>query len=116
MFLHSKENAFLFDILRVGYDFIKLRENHPNLLAEALLRNPDRLAQAAAEWKAFTQENYLNKGLSVPNDSQFVEIQEALGLYGRFKSERVLRRIKRNTQKRWAVLIDKYKTWREKQS
>jgi hypothetical protein len=116
MFLQSKENSFLFEILRIGNPFTTLRVNHPILLAEALLRSPGRIVQAAAEWKEFTQENYLDKGLSVPNYSQFIEIQEALGLYGQSRLERFVRKIKRNGRKRWVVLIDKFQRWRKKQS
>lgn len=80
MFLRSRENAFLFDILRVGRDFIRLREKYPELLAEAVLRTPARLDLAAVEWKSFAEENYLNKGLPIPDYPRYIQIQEALGL------------------------------------
>ncbi len=44
----------------------------------------------------------------VPEYPQYLEIQEALGLYGRSKFERNLRRLKRNGLKRWNVFIDKF--------
>jgi hypothetical protein len=116
MFSYSRENVFLFDILRLGFDFISLRKNHPDYLAEALRRNPDTLSRAATEWKIFTQEKYFDYNLSVPNYPLFIEIQEALGLSGKSKLERLFRRIRRNTQKRWAVLVDKFKTWNKKRS
>ena len=107
MFLHSKENKFLFDILRRGFGFKALRERHPDFLAEALLRTPDRISLAAAEWKSFAE----SKGLSVPDYPLFVEIQEALGLYGQTKWERKFRKMKRNAQKHVYVFFDWFKTW-----
>ena len=111
MFLHSRENSFLFDILRVGHNFIKLRENYPDLFEEALLRNPERLSQAATEWKEFVREKYLSKGLDTPNYPRFVQIQEELGLCGQSK----LGRIKKYVQKHWKVLVDKFNAWRSNQ-
>jgi hypothetical protein len=80
MFSQSKENLFLFDILRRSCDFITLGQNHPTFLAAALLRNPTRLTMAATDWKAFAEENFLSKGLPVPHDPQYIQIQEALRL------------------------------------
>jgi hypothetical protein len=94
MFLHSRENLFVFDVLRIGYSFTKLKEIHPDLFSEALARKPTRIEQAAAEWKSFAEEKYSSKGLVIPDYPQFVQIQETLGLYGRSKLERALRRIK----------------------
>jgi hypothetical protein len=82
MFVHSRENRFLFDILRIGYNFTQLRNKYPDLLSEALLRTPERLSEAEAEWGEFTQANYLSKGLGVPEYPQFVQIQEGLGHVG----------------------------------
>ena len=82
MFLHSKENSFLVDILRFGHSFKTLRKNHPELLTEALQRSPENLAGAASEWRAFVDEFYGNQGIPVSDYPQYVEIQEALGMYG----------------------------------
>jgi hypothetical protein len=110
MFLHSRQNLFVFDILRIGYSFTKLKEIHPDIFSEALARTSIRIEQAAAEWKSFAQEKYLSKGLVIPDYPQFVQIQEALGLYGRSKLERALRRIKSSIRKQWYVIFDRYKT------
>lgn len=88
LFEHSRENVFLFDILRVGYNFTILRDKYPDLLSAALLRNSERLSEAQAEWEEFTREKYLNNGLPVPAYPHFVQIQEALGLYKQSKWDR----------------------------
>lgn len=88
------------DIVRFGYGFKKLQKNHPRLLTEALRRSPENLARAASEWKAFTDEIYINRDIAVPDYPMYVEIKEALGLYGRSKFERVFRRLKRRAQRR----------------
>ena len=107
MFLHSKENRFLFDILRSGHSLLTLRKEYPDLLTEILYRSSERLALAKSEWIAFIDEHYIRSGLQVPEYSQYVEIQEALGLYGRSQFERTLRRLKRIGLKRWNVFLDK---------
>ena len=108
MFLHSRENRFLFDILRMGRNFLELREIYPDLLAEALHRFSENLTLTASEWRAFTADFYLDKNLTIPDYPEYVEIQEALGICGRFKLERWFRKLKRNALKRWNVFIDKY--------
>lgn len=106
MFLHSKENRFLFDILRLGHNLSTLRKDYPDLLAEALYRSSKTLILAKSEWTTFVNEFYINSYLQVPEYSQYVEIQEALGLYGRSQFERILRKLKRNVLKRWNMLVD----------
>jgi hypothetical protein len=108
MFLHSRENRFLLDILRMGRNFLELKETYPDLLAKALHRSPENLALAASEWRAFTTEYYLDKNLTIPDYPDYVEIQEALGIFGRSKLKRWLHKLKRNALKRWNVFIDKY--------
>ena len=107
MFLHSKENRFLFDILRLGHGFPRLRKDYPELLAEILYRSSETLPLAESEWTTFADEFYITLGLEVPEYPQYLEIQEALGLYGRSQFERILRRLKRNGLKRWNVFVDK---------
>jgi hypothetical protein len=108
MFLHSRENRFLLDILRMGRNFLELKETYPDLLAKALHRSSANLALATSEWRAFTTEYYLDKNLTIPDYPDYVEIQEALGIYGRSKLTRWLHKLKRNALKRWNVFIDKY--------
>ena len=110
MFVHSKENLLLFDILRLGNGFRELRKNHADLLVEVLHRSTEKLALAATEWKAFTHEFYIDQGLPVPDYPQFVEIQEALGLYGQSQFERTFRRLKRTFLKRWNMLFDRFRS------
>jgi len=112
MFLHAKENLFLFYVLRRAFSFIALRHYHPEFLEEALVRNSATLALAAVEWKEFAQENFLSKGLPIPSCPLYVQIQEGLGLYGRWEWERKLRRIKRLAQKRLALFVDHLWRWR----
>jgi hypothetical protein len=107
MFQHSKENTFLFHILRLAHGLPALQEDYPEFLAEALRRSPETLALAESEWKAFSYEFYTDVGLPMPDNPQYVEIQEALGLYGRSQLERTLRRLKRNGIKWWNVFADK---------
>lgn len=111
LFEHSRENLFLFDILRAGYNFTKLRDKYPDLLSEALFRNSERLSEAQVEWVEFTWKKYLSNGLDVPAYPHFVQIEEALGLYGRSKLERALRRIRRIIRKHSDVLFDGVKAW-----
>ena len=108
MFLHSRENRFLFDILRMGRSFLELGEIYPDLLIQALRRFSENLRLAASEWRAFSAESYLDKNLTIPEYPDYVEIQEALGICGRSKLERWFRKLKRNALKRWIVIIDKY--------
>ena len=106
MFLHSRENRFLFDILRprVGETFTDWRRRYPDLLEEALHRSSESLDLAASEWKYFTDQFFRDH--PVLDNPQFVEIQEGLGLYGRWVFERTLRRLKRTAQKRLNVFWD----------
>ena len=107
MFLHSKENQFLFNMLRFGHPLSTLRKDYPDLMAEALYRSSETLALAESEWKAFVDDYYIASGLQLPAYPQYVEVQEALGLYGRSQFERTLRRLKRNGLKRWNMFVDK---------
>ena len=108
MFVRSKENLLLFDILRLGNGFTELRKNHADLLVEVLRRSTEKLALAATQWKAFAHEFYIDQGLPVPDYPQFVEIQEALGLYGQSQFERTFRRLKRTLLKHWNVFFDRF--------
>jgi hypothetical protein len=108
MFVHSKENLLLFDILRLGNGFTELRKNHASLLIEILRRSTEKLALAETEWKAFAHEFYIDQGLPIPDYPQFIEIQESLGLYGHSRLERIFWRFKRSLLKRWNVFFDKF--------
>ena len=108
MFVHSKENLLLFDILRLGNGFTELRKNHADLLVEVLRRSTEKLALAATQWKAFAHEFYIDQGFPVPDYPQFVEIQEPLGLYGQSQFERTFGRLKRTLLKRWNVFFDRF--------
>lgn len=79
MFQHSRENQFLFDILRLGSNFSTLQDNFPELFAEALYRSPETLALAKSEWTTFANQFYLDAGLQIPEYPQYMEIQVALG-------------------------------------
>ena len=92
----------------MGRNFLELRETYPDLLAEALHRGSENLALATSEWRAFTTDYYLDKNITIPDYPDYVEIQEALGICGRSKLKRWLRKLKRNALKRWNVFIDKY--------
>src|SRR5438046_7793714 len=58
MFRHSKENQFLFDILRLGSSFSRLQDSYPDLFAEALYRSPETLTLAKSEWTTFANQFY----------------------------------------------------------
>ena len=106
MFLQSKENKFLYDILNWGCSLPFLQQKYPELLAEALRRTPDTLTLAAFEWKTFADAYFIRRNHSVPDLPLYVEIQEALGIYGRSRLERAFRQIKRRAQKHLNVLFD----------
>jgi len=108
MFLHSKENIFLFEILLTDHKFLELREIYPDLLAQVLYRSSENLALAASEWRAFASQLYLDRNCTIPDYPDFVEIQEALGIYGRSKVERWLWKLRRNVLRLWNIFIDKY--------
>jgi len=112
MFLHSTENQFLIDILRpqMEYTFAGLGWKYPEIFAEALERSPEALESAAAEWKSFT-DLFTSQGLRVPEFPQYIEIKEALGIYGRSSLERAFRKLKRAAQKRLNVF--RYQIWRK---
>lgn len=112
MFLDSKENQFLGQILRPRKrNFGDLRWQHGRLLAEALRRTPEALELAASAWKVFVSDYFRDR--PVPDWPQYVEIQEGLGLYGRSPFERTFRKLKRTAQKRLNVLWDAFcEGWR----
>jgi hypothetical protein len=99
MFMHSRENLFLSEILFQSVDFRFLRWRHPQLLSEALQRSPEAMAMAAVHWAEFSNLFYISQGHPIPDLPQYVEIQEALGIYGRSPIERAVRKFKRRLAK-----------------
>ena len=61
MFLQSRENAFLNDILIWGDSLPYLQQKYPELLAEALHRTPETLALAVSEWKSVMDEYFIDR-------------------------------------------------------
>lgn len=112
MFLRSRENRFLFLIFRQGVNFLELQQYNPDLVAEALHRSSENLALAAVESGTFSAEFYLKRNRTIPDYPEYVEIQEALGIYGRSRLERWFRKVKRFAIKRWDVFIDQWATRR----
>jgi hypothetical protein len=108
MFLHSRENLFLFEILLTNRSFLELREIYPDLLAQALCRSSENLALVASEWRAFASRFYLDRNHTIPDYPDFVEIQESLGIYGRSRLERWVRKLRRNGLRQWNIFIDKH--------
>jgi hypothetical protein len=104
-FLLSSENVVLSEFLTRAISLPGLHQDHPRVLREALRRTPETVALAAAEWKAFSEEHYLRKGLSIPEWPQYIEIQESLGLYGRTPRERNMRKLKRRMQKGFFMFV-----------
>jgi len=95
-FWNSRENLFLFDVLRprIGSTFADLEIKYPDLLPLALKRSPGTWKAAAAEWEYFV--NLIGEaGASYLRAPFYVEIQEGLGLYGKNALERFVRMIKR---------------------
>jgi hypothetical protein len=76
---NSRENLFLFDILRTHLTFTDLLSKFPDLFPGALTRSPEALQGAATEWKHLA-DAYTEVGEQVPDFPLFVEIQEELGL------------------------------------
>jgi hypothetical protein len=107
MFLHSREHMFLYEILSQNVDFRFLRWRHSQLLVEALQRSSETIAMAASEWDEFCNFFYISRGYPVPDLLLYVEIQEALGIYGRWWIERVLRMFKRRLAKQMNVISDR---------
>ena len=98
-FLLSSENVVLSEFLTRAISLPGLHQDYPRVLREALRRTPETVALAASEWKAFSVEHYLRKGLPIPEWPKYIEIQESLGLYGRTPRERNMRKLKRRMQK-----------------
>jgi hypothetical protein len=95
----SKVSLFLDRILlRPDYDLPQLALSFPELLREALTKNPQIMPHIAWEWQAFTEEFFLSRGRPVPDWSQYVEVQQGLGLYGQTKYHRIARETKRKVQ------------------
>jgi hypothetical protein len=107
MFLHSRENMFLCEILLQTVDFRFLKRRHPQLLSEALEHSPENIATAASLWTEFA-EFYSSLDESVPDLPLYVEIQESLGIYGRGPIERAVRKLVRRVRKRLMVLIERF--------
>ena len=108
MFMHSRENLFLFEILLTDRNFLQLRKIYPDLLAQALCRSSENIALVASEWRAFASRFYLDINYTIPDYPDLVEIQESLGIYGRSKLERWSRKLRRNALRQWNIFIDKY--------
>ena len=108
LFRQSTENKFLFDILRPRAEFTldNLRRQYPRLMTDALHRSKQAIDLAASQWNIFTTEMYTDRGQPIPDWPQYIEIQEGLGLYGRSRLERVVRKFKRRTQKWLDMLWD----------
>jgi hypothetical protein len=100
MFIHSKENQFLFFLLRprTGMTFAYLRQEYPEILSEALHRSPETLGLAASEWKAFKNNYFVSRGRPVPDWTQYVEIEEALALHELSLFKITLKRFKRTVR------------------
>jgi hypothetical protein len=106
MFFHSLKHRFLFDILRRGRNLLELRRVYPDLFAESL-RHPN-LSLAGSYWREFAAEFFLDKNRTIPDDPEFIKIQEGLGICGQSNFERWFRKLKRNVLKDWNLFVDKY--------
>jgi hypothetical protein len=121
MFLQSKENAFIYNLVRprTGCTFAMLQKRYPEFMREGLQRSPEALKLAASEWNYFVEDVFGSRGIPVPNWSQYVEIQEGLGIYGRSEFERTLQKLRRASQKwlnmAWYNFRDGFRNkWRER--
>lgn len=101
MFLYSRENQFLFFLLRPrkGMTFAYLKQEYPEIVSEALHRSPETLGLAFSEWKAFKNSCFISRGRPVPDWPQYMEIEEAFALHELSSFEIILRRFKRTAQK-----------------
>lgn len=106
MFLHSRENMFLAEILLQTMDFRFLRWRHPELLSEAPQRSSETVEMAASQWVDFSNLFYISQGRPAPDLPLYVEIQEGLGIYGCGLIERFVRKLKR-LAKRLNVFLDR---------
>jgi hypothetical protein len=97
LYKDSAENKFLFDLIHFGGDFRSLEYRFPLIMQKALRRSPENLRLAASLWTEFSERIFLNRNLQVPDWRVYVEIQEALGIFGK------LRRWKRWALKYWNV-------------
>ena len=116
MFLLSKENNSLDDILRPGQATV-LRICHWNRGNFWKKLFVETLELSDSEWRAFAGDTFRDRGCPVPDWPPFVEIQEGLGLCGRSLFERTLRKLKRTAQKELNVLWDEFceswwKSWK----
>lgn len=107
MFLHSREHMFLYEILSQSVNFRFLRWRHSQFLAEALQRSSKTIAMAASEWDEFSNFFYISRGYPIPDIPLYVEIQEALGIYGKWWIERAIRMFKRRLAKQINVISDR---------
>jgi hypothetical protein len=108
--LNSRENLFLFDVLRprIGSTFAGLAIKYPDLLSLALKRSPGTWKSAAAEWEYFVSL-IGEAGAPYLQTPFYVEIQEGLGLYGRNVLERFVRMIKRRGYSKWKRLLHRFR-------
>jgi hypothetical protein len=102
--LNSDENIFLTHLIQKEV-FSVIREKHGSAVVEALKQSPDTLAGAAAAWTSFGDTFFRNRGRPIPDWPIYVEIQEALGIYGKFGQYR--RMVKKNIQEHLKVVFDK---------
>jgi hypothetical protein len=106
LYMDSKENAFLYDIIQRSNpkNFARLYEYYEEF--EALTRNPDTLAHAAAEWDVFTSVFFQKRGRPIPDWPSYVEIQQGLGRYGSTEYHRYGRRLKMKVQEELKVIFE----------
>jgi len=111
LFNSSRVNLFLFHFLSLPPVESSFNIVYRDLIAEALDKSNDALTRAATQWEAFTMEWYTGKGRPVPYWPHYIEIQEALGIYGTTQFHRLGRQLKIESQRHRLKLLENIQTW-----
>jgi hypothetical protein len=74
-------------------------------LAETLQGSSETIAMATSEWDEFSNFFYISRGYPIPGLPLYEEIQEALGIYGKWWIERTIRMLKRNLQSKLTLFL-----------
>ena len=104
--LDSEEHMFLKRLLG-SWDLPGLEKRNKDLMDKALRRSPNTLAQVATEWKNFADTFFRNRNRPVPYWPLYIEIQEAVGIYGTSRHHRLRRMFKRKIQEQLKVLFER---------
>lgn len=112
---YSKEALLLCLILDQTVDVDQLRKVNATLIDQIMEKSPENLARIAAQWKSFTDKFFIGRGRPVPEWTQYIEIQEVLGIFGTSSLHRFGRSLRQSglrlLKKAMDLVSQRYPDW-----